>query len=393
MGSGTQQNGGQSRRYDTNLHEKKLLPVAATRLLVAHDTAEAWEMRLLSCAFALVAIFVTGALRASANPEDAAAAAIAGAASRYHLCVAAASVDRGRVRTYVAGSVPNASCDEHTPFEIGSITKVLTGFILARQLAEGAVTADEPVSRLLPGWHIPERGGRAITLLDLATHTSGLPRDSKVDDDDSARDPDATYRPADLRAELADLRLSHTPGAHYEYSNLGAGLLGYALERRTGVPLQTQIARTVLQPLGMHETVANLTGGGSTQPVQGYRDDGSRADVWHATSANLGASGYVSTLHDMTLFLRGVMSPACLRGLCTMAQRAWRDGDANATGFFWEVEDGQIWKDGLTDGYTAFVGFSRDLRCGFVILANGDRDKLDDIGYKAFIPECDRSAQ
>src|SRR5262245_32121737 len=81
--------------------------------------------------------------------------------------VAYGKLDSGDARTL----------DGNTVFEIGSITKVFTSLLLADMVRRGEVALDDPVSKYLPGnVRMPRRGGREITLQDLATHTSGLPR-------------------------------------------------------------------------------------------------------------------------------------------------------------------------------------------------------------------------
>jgi D-alanyl-D-alanine-carboxypeptidase/D-alanyl-D-alanine-endopeptidase len=68
--------------------------------------------------------------------------------------------------------------DGDTIFEVGSVTKVFTAVILADMVQRQEVALGDPASKYLPvGVTLPERGGRQITLLDLATHTSGLPPD------------------------------------------------------------------------------------------------------------------------------------------------------------------------------------------------------------------------
>ena len=73
--------------------------------------------------------------------------------------------------TLADGTAP----DGDTVYEIGSVTKTFTATLLARAVLSGRVTLDTPVARLLPDFKIPSRGGREITLGDLATHHSGLP--------------------------------------------------------------------------------------------------------------------------------------------------------------------------------------------------------------------------
>jgi CubicO group peptidase (beta-lactamase class C family) len=70
----------------------------------------------------------------------------------------------------------NRPLDGNTVFEIGSVTKVFTSLLLAQMVVDGQVKLDDPVSRYLPSSvHVPQGNGRQIELIDLATHTSGLP--------------------------------------------------------------------------------------------------------------------------------------------------------------------------------------------------------------------------
>src|SRR5262249_37891480 len=67
--------------------------------------------------------------------------------------------------------------DGDTVFEIGSISKVFTSLLLADMVQRGEVKLNDPISKFLPATvKVPTRNGREITLADLATHTSGLPR-------------------------------------------------------------------------------------------------------------------------------------------------------------------------------------------------------------------------
>lgn len=333
--------------------------------------------------------FLIAALGASAHAsaESQTAATIAREAQRYHACIVAASIQHGRLRRYAAGNGNGGNgCNDSSLFELGSVTKLFTGFVLAHDVATGRSHFDDTVASYLPGWKIPSRANRQITVLDLATHTSGLPRDSKVDDQDG--DPDATYEASDMRTELAALYLAHVPGSSYQYSNLGSGLLGYALAQHDGRSLETEIQTLILEPLGMHSTVANRPGYSARTLLRGTTSDGTRAEIWHATPANLGASGYLINLDDMIALLKGTMHPDCLSGLCEMAQQPRRASDGGHTGLFWEISDGQIWKDGETDGYASFIGMTQDRQCGFVILSNTGRDEISDVGYKTFLPAC-----
>jgi CubicO group peptidase (beta-lactamase class C family) len=106
---------------------------------------------------------------------------------------------------------------------------------------------------------VPERGGRKITLQDLATHTSGLPRLPSNMPMKNPANPYADYTVPMLYAFLSTYELPRDIGSTYEYSNLGAGLLGHALSRRAGVDYETQVRTRVTEPLAMTSTVITLS--------------------------------------------------------------------------------------------------------------------------------------
>ena len=125
-----------------------------------------------------------------------------------------------------------------TVFDVGSITKVLTALLLADMAQRGEVSLDDPAAKYLDAKKVklPERGGKQITLIDLATHTSGLPlRPTNL----VSKDPNDKYRgyTVDLMYEcLSSFTLPRDIGTKYEYSNIGYGLLGHVLEKRMGKP-------------------------------------------------------------------------------------------------------------------------------------------------------------
>lgn len=117
--------------------------------------------------------------------------------------------------------------DKRSVFEIGSITKTFTATLLADMAERGEVRLTDPVARLLPPEvTVPSRGGRQITLLDLATQTSGLPRLSTNLAITEPGNPYADYTVDQLYAFLNGYTLTRDPGAQFEYSNVGVGLLG-----------------------------------------------------------------------------------------------------------------------------------------------------------------------
>lgn len=136
-------------------------------------------------------------------------------------------VDGDKTEIVTFGKLDNGNApDGDTVFEIGSITKTFTATLLAQAVLAGRVTLDTSVSQLLPDFKIPLRGGMEITLGELGTQHSALPRmPTNILPKDPAN-PYADYDAAKLKAFLADYQLLRDPGAAYEYSNLGFGLLG-----------------------------------------------------------------------------------------------------------------------------------------------------------------------
>ena len=147
-----------------------------------------------------------------------------------------------------------------TLYEIGSITKVFTSLLRADMVERGEVALDDPVAKYLPvGVRMPERNGKQITLLDLSTHRSGLPRmPSNFNPKDPTR-PYVDYPVERLYEFLTSHELRRDVDAEWEYSNLGAGLLSLALARRAGTDFETALRDRVFRPLGMNSTVIALT--------------------------------------------------------------------------------------------------------------------------------------
>jgi D-alanyl-D-alanine-carboxypeptidase/D-alanyl-D-alanine-endopeptidase len=161
---------------------------------------------------------------------------------------------------------PNAD----TVFEIGSVTKTFTALLLAEMAEQHEVALDDPVVKYLPaGLRIPERNGKTILLLDLATHTSGLPF---MPNESASPNESATtkYSVTDLRHFMASSELHSEIGKKWEYSNIGYWLLGEALADRAGVDYETLLRRRVIAPLGLTNTDFELSSKMKTNFAAGH---------------------------------------------------------------------------------------------------------------------------
>jgi CubicO group peptidase (beta-lactamase class C family) len=208
-------------------------------------------------------------------------------------------------RVSIGGQEPTAD----TVFEIGSITKVFTSFLLADMVERGEVALNDPVQKYLPASvKVPSRGRKEILLVDLATHSSGLPRDSVDVDLTSDKNPYEEFTASDLYAFLGSYKLQRDPGSKIEYSNVGVALLGHALELRAGVGYEELLRRRIFEPLGMTSTTITLNDELRSRRATGYNPSLSPVLPWTA-KVIIPTGGVNSTATDMLKFAAAVLDP------------------------------------------------------------------------------------
>src|SRR5262245_59131232 len=174
-------------------------------------------------------------------------------------CVAAAMIENGRTSQASICAKLLRPYDEHTAFEIGSLSKPMLAALLAEVIARGEIALDDPIVKLLPpGAAVPAFNGQQITVAHIVTHTSGLPSVPQQWHTAEAGNPYARVTERRLLTTLAGTRLTRPPGARWEYSNFAMMVLSYALSRHTGKDFEALLTERLLVPLGMSETyVAN----------------------------------------------------------------------------------------------------------------------------------------
>jgi len=267
-----------------------------------------------------------------------------------------------------------------TVYEIGSVSKVFTGVLLASMARDGLVKLEQPVSGLLPESVRMPKGERAITLLDLATHASGLPR---MPDNFAPKDPKHPY--VDYSAELMYAFLSghalrRQPGAEYEYSNLGMGLLGHALAREAGKGYEDLLHERITGPLGMTSTVVALGDEMRARLAPGHDARGTRVPSWDIPTL-AGAGGIRSTARDMLRFLKANLADeGAVPEACAAARGVRFEGSARI-GLGWHVQpNGYHWHNGQTGGYHAFLALDAGEGAGVVVLSNTASAAADQLG-------------
>ena len=274
-------------------------------------------------------------------------------------------------------------------FEIGSITKVFTASLLAGMVADGSVRLDDPVGRFLPAAvRVPARNGRQITLVDLATQSSGLPRlPSNMTPRDSTN-PYADYSVEQMYTFLSSYELPRDVGETYEYSNLGVGLLGHALALKAGTSYEELVRRRILAPLGMRESAITLSPALRARLAPGHDAEGHVVPNWDLPTL-AGAGALRSTAADLLTFLAANLDSSAnplTRALRQTHVSRHSAGSATMTiGLAWHIlarpgGASIVWHNGGTGGYRSFAGFDEVRRVGVVVLTNANIG-ADDIGF------------
>ena len=297
-----------------------------------------------------------------------------------------------RFVSHGTGAPGAAVLDRATLFEIGSLTKTFTSTILADMVVRGEVALDDPVAKHLPaGTRVPSSGDRQITLVDLATHFSGLPRLPTNLSPRDINNPYVDYTPAKLYAFLAAHQLARAPGERFEYSNLGAGVLGHALALRAGADYETLVRARVLRPLGMSDTKITLTGADSARLAAGHNAGGQVVPAWDLAALQ-GAGAIRSSAADMLRYLAANIAahadssagrPLAAALRLTHQPRRSLGGGADI-GLGWigvTTQSGAriFWHDGGTGGHRSFAAFDPGRRVAVIVLSASSAD-MNDIG-------------
>lgn len=262
-----------------------------------------------------------------------------------------------------------------TPFELGSTSKLFTGLLLATAAIDGTVGLDDRIDGALPpGTRFPD--GPGPTWLELATHTSGLP---KLPPNQPEADRTA-LRPYTTAQVFAAVPLTERGPRDYSYSNYGVGLLGETLGRRLGSTYPEALTARVLDPLGLRRT-------GLLDVPDGVRANGKEAGAWNFQGIQ-GAGSLDSTPRDQQRWLEAWLDPEAtpiapaLR--LAMTPHLRRDADQQV-GLAWrirETDDGVLWQHtGSTQGYSTWIGLMPSQGIGIVLLQGRlDTEAVADAG-------------
>lgn len=297
----------------------------------------------------------------------------------------------------VASKETGTKVDEHTLFEIGSISKTFTVSLAAYAAETGGFRWEDPVSR-----HVPELKGThldQVSLLNLATHTTGgMP----------LQVPGGVKTNADLMAYFRNWAPPSAPGTTRTYANPSIGLLGVATARALNGSFAELVRDKVFKPLGLTHTFYDVPQAERQNYAQGYTRDGQPVRLSAAPLATE-AYGVRATAGDLLRFVKANLGlvetgPALRRALAVTHVGHFRVGPVTQA-LIWEwyplpissedFEAGNsdamvlkpnpvtrldppqpapdaalINKTGATNGFGAYVAFIPGRRIGLVLLAN-----------------------
>jgi CubicO group peptidase (beta-lactamase class C family) len=299
-------------------------------------------------------------------------------------------LDEHGPRTFGYGRYSDSNAtvpDGDTVYEIGSMTKAFTGTLLADAVTRGETALDDPVQKYLPESVTLNltKSGKPITLAHLASHVSGLPRMPENFHPADGRNPYADYTAERMYAFLGDFEPSREPGAKYEYSNFGMGLLGHVLAARENKSYEQLLRARLLTPLGMKDTHIAPDANARPRLAPGHNPDGDPLPNWDWDAVSA-CGGIRSTANDVLKFLAANIDPASpIADAAKLARKPLAKAmPGNEVALGWHVarKGSLVWHNGQTGGYHSYCGFVPDKNVAVVVLSNTGTGLVDELGLK-----------
>ena len=272
----------------------------------------------------------------------------------------------------------------NTIYEIGSVSKVFTGILLADAEERGLVSLDDPVGDVLVDeLEFPLFEDQPIRFWHLSTHTSGLPRLPGNLIFNDLEDPYADYTIELLYEFLEGYKLRRAPGETFAYSNLGVGLLGNCLANVQDLTYEQLLAERIAGPLGLKSTGIELSESMKARLASGYDVDQQPKSNWSMPAFN-GAGGIRSDMTDMLRFARANLHPeeTPIEDALLLAQKI-RHQDESGPDLSWSGHGAQVclgwfpasggatrWHNGQTGGYHTYLAIWPDKDCAVALFAN-----------------------
>ena len=276
---------------------------------------------------------------------------------------------------------------QETAYHVASVTKAFTASLAMLLHARGVIDLDQPVVKYLPeNVAISTRRelGAQITLRQLASHTSGLPRSvlGQVQSVEGRHE----LEPQRLYDQLEKVSLESDPGTSYLYSNLGFGLLGHALELAAKKPLNQLLQELICAPLHLEHTAYHVD---EKLPVAtGYTTPPQLPETHSYRQRLAGSGGLVTSVGDLAKFLAAQMKP----GLFTSemleqlhAKTKLKNGSSIGDALGWSIDTANpagliLHKNGGRGNASAWIGFAPEHGVGVAVITNVGSPEVDSIG-------------
>lgn len=311
-------------------------------------------------------------------------------------CIVVGLVQNGRSQVFAAGKLDDGTdrkADGNTVFRIGSVTKTFTALLLEDMVERGLMKLEDPVANYLPKHvKVPSHGGRKITLLDLATQSSGLPFDPDNMSGKDVKEQFETYTVEKMYAFLSRYKLARDPGKAFGYSNVGMALLGHVISLKEGASFEALLVDRICRPLQMDSTRITLTPELRARLAMAHDKSGKPMAPW-TMQVYAPAGSVLSTANDLLKYVAAQAGPAATP-LAKLMERT------HVIHFEDEVQQfghtAMPWVDryalqppemallghaGGNGGYHAFVGFDMKQRRGVVVLTTFDDISPEAVGY------------
>lgn len=273
---------------------------------------------------------------------------------------------------------------ENTKFEIASLSKIFTALLLTDLLDQKKLSLDDELGNYFTGEQIDE-SVKTITIIQLATHTSGLPR-LPINETKTWEKFYTSFDEKQLDNFLNNYSKNST---NFFYSNLGYTILGEIIEKEVETTYEEEVKSKILEPLEMNSTDVTRPDSKYDLLATGYKNG--KPIENKGWMAPLGSGGYHSSAKDMLHLLEAYIGSRNTNSLNLeltleprheISKRFDREQSIQSIG--WKLlkcgETEVYWHDGGTDGFRSFMGFDPNSKTGVVVLSNSETD-VEHIGF------------
>ena len=281
-----------------------------------------------------------------------------------------------------SGEIPN----DQTLYEIASLTKTFTGTLLAKAILDNKVGLNDDIRKYLPdSYPNLEFNGQPITFRNLVTHTSGLPNmfPNRPGMFVNANWDELPFEINKLQAgftrkqfleELHKAKLDTVPGNKFSYSNAGANLIGYCLERMYEKPYEVLIRTYILKPLKMDHTYIGISKENRQFIAKGLNANG--IEMPARVEKELKAEGgIISTLDDMIKYMQFELETD--NPLIQISHQELFNGKYGdfENGLFWQIfknkdKPTRIFQNGGAFGTSSWLTIIPETQTGVFIVTN-----------------------